>query len=111
MGIQEDAVREALRLSPHSVRTLADEAGVSEKLLRLIRDGERNATPRVVMALAEAMKGLAQRQADAIRILQESLQREEDALRAQAASTNPAQSGGSITPTVANATGSRVNRT
>ena len=80
MGALEDVVKEALRLSPHSVRTIADEAGVSEKLLRMIRDGERKATVPVVTALADAMERLAEEQAGAASMLSQALfWRKEDA--------------------------------
>ena len=53
-----------------SLRALATRAGVSEGLLRMIRDGERAATPAVVEALAEAFEALS---ADAF-IIPESLE-------------------------------------
>lgn len=72
-GVREDAVRRASELAPGSVRALADEAGVSEGLLRFIRDGQRSATPAVVEALAAALERLSERHADAARILRDSL--------------------------------------
>lgn len=73
MGIQEDAVREALRSFPGSIRALAREAGVSEKLLRSIRDGDRTATHRTLRLIADAMEFMGVRQLDAARILREAL--------------------------------------
>lgn len=67
----EDAVRRALQAAPASLRTLAERAGVSERLLRMIRDGERTATPRVVDALAEALEALSRDHAAAASILRE----------------------------------------
>jgi hypothetical protein len=77
MGINEDAVRQALDSFPGSIRTLAAAAGVSEGLLRAIRDGRRVATPRVVGMIAEAMEEMAERQSNAARILRDSLQGKE----------------------------------
>jgi len=77
MGIREDAVVEALKWSPHSIRAVALEAGVSEKLLRSIRDGKRVATPRVVKALARAMTVLADRQTSAAHILLDAIKEKE----------------------------------
>lgn len=79
MGRQEDAVRTALEAFPGSIRTLAAAAGVSEGLLRAIRDGRRSATPRVVGFLAYALEQMAKQQTDAARILKDSLLRKEDA--------------------------------
>jgi len=79
MGKQEDAVRRALESFPGSIRTLAAAVGVSEGLLRAIRDGQRRATPRVVALVANALSDMAERQADAARILSDSLQGKEDA--------------------------------
>ena len=73
MGVLEDVVREALKLSPHSIRAIAEEAGVSEKLLRMIRDGERTATVPVVTALADAMERLSEQQAGATSMLKNTL--------------------------------------
>ena len=73
MGVLEDVVREALRLSPHSIRAIAEEAGVSEKLLRMIRDGERTATVPVVTALAGAMERMTEQQAGAASMLKDTL--------------------------------------
>jgi hypothetical protein len=73
----EDAVRRALELAPGSIRALAQEAGISPRLLRMIRDGERTATPRVVAALASACDRMADHSAAAARVLRESLSKEE----------------------------------
>lgn len=75
--MMEDAVRRALELAPGSTRALAGKAGVSPRLLRLIRDGERTATPRVVAALAKACERMADESAAAARVLRESLSEEE----------------------------------
>lgn len=69
----EDAVRHTLKAYPGSIRTLAREAGVSDTLLRLIRDGKRTATQETVEALAGAMERLADRHAEAARILRDAL--------------------------------------
>ena len=69
MGKREVAVARALRVAPGSLRAVADEAGVSESLLRAIRDGERSATPVTVEVVAAALERLAQRHADAARLL------------------------------------------
>lgn len=79
MGIEEDAVRQALESFPGSIRTLASAAGVSEGLLRAIRDGRRTATPRVVGMIAAALEAMAEVQANAASILRNSLQGKEDA--------------------------------
>jgi hypothetical protein len=73
MGIQEDAVREALKAFPGSIRALAREAGISEKLLRSIRDGERTATTRTLSRIADAMELMGMRQLDAARILRDAI--------------------------------------
>lgn len=49
-------LREVLDATPTSLRALADAASVSEKLLRMIRDGDRRLTPEVRAALAEAIR-------------------------------------------------------
>jgi hypothetical protein len=77
MGIQEDAVREALKSFPGSIRALAREAGVSEKLLRSIRDGDRTATTRTVGMIADAMEFMGVRQLDAARILRDAIRKGE----------------------------------
>lgn len=74
---REDAVRQALRRVPGSIRELAREAGVSDALLRHIRDGRRRATPAVVRAVAEALEHLAARHVEAASILRESLTKED----------------------------------
>jgi len=48
-------IAETLDCVPTSIRTLAEHAGVSDELLRLIRDGERRLTPRVARAVARAL--------------------------------------------------------
>jgi hypothetical protein len=70
-------VGEAAVIAPESLRALANEAGVSARLLAMIRDGQRSATPRVVAALADALERLGKRNTDAARVLRESLSTEE----------------------------------
>ena len=76
---REDAVRRALVGAPVSIRRLAEEAGVSEGLLRHIRDGTRSASPATVTALAEALERLSEGHAAAAGLLRNSLQRGRDA--------------------------------
>lgn len=52
----EAALRKVLDLNPASLRALAREAGVSPKLIRMLRDGERRLTPEVRGALADALR-------------------------------------------------------
>ena len=79
MGEREDAVRRATALHSGSLRSLAKETGVSRRLLGMICSGDRTATRRTVERLAEAMERLAERHAEAVLVLQESIQeREED---------------------------------
>ncbi|MFH1763310.1 MAG: hypothetical protein ABIF09_03870 [Gemmatimonadota bacterium] len=75
MGIQEDAVRTALESYPGSIRSLAAASGVSEALIRAIRDGERTATTRTLGKIADAMSEMAERQADAARILRDAIRK------------------------------------
>ena len=56
-----------------SMRMLAQEAGVSDTLLRLIRDDRRTATPATVEALADALDRLSSRNAHAARVLRDTL--------------------------------------
>lgn len=70
---REDAVRRALDLFPGSLRALGREAGLSYRLLGMIRDGDRSATPEVVRALADALDRLGDRHRDAARVLRGSL--------------------------------------
>lgn len=67
------AVRNALQVSPMSVRMLAHEAGVSDTLLRLIREGRRTATPAVVGALADALERLSAKNIEAAQVLRNTL--------------------------------------
>lgn len=76
-GNLEDAVRAALELAPGSLRALAREAGLSEALLRRIRDGTRTATPETVGKVAGALERLRDRHDEAARVLRDSLQRQE----------------------------------
>ena len=68
--------RFAWTLSPSSTLALATEAGVSDRLLRMIRDGERSATPAVVEAVAGAMERLGARHGDVARVLRQALSSE-----------------------------------
>ena len=77
MGIQEDAVRAALLSFPGSIRALARETGVSDGLLRAIRNGQRTATPRTLGLIADAMSDMAERLADAARILRDAIRKGE----------------------------------
>lgn len=52
----QDALRKVLDAIPASTRALAREAGVSPKLLRMIRDGERRLTPQVRDELVAALR-------------------------------------------------------
>lgn len=60
MGDGEAALREVLDRSPASIRALAHAAGVSEGLLRAIRDDRRRLTPQVRGALVEALRERAE---------------------------------------------------
>ncbi len=74
MATREDAICRALALFPGSILALAREAGVSGRLLRMIRDGERPATPAVTEAVASAIERLGARHEEATRILRAALQ-------------------------------------
>ena len=69
----EDSVRRALEIAPGSLLALATEAGVSEVLLRHIRNGRRSATAETVDALATSLETMSRRHADAAKILRDSL--------------------------------------
>jgi len=56
MKRETDLLRSVLEAIPASMRALAREAGVSPKLLRMIRDGERRLTPDTRDALAGALR-------------------------------------------------------
>lgn len=66
-------MRDALQVSPMSMRAIALEAGISDTLLRLIREGRRTATPATVQALADALERMSARNAEAARVLRETL--------------------------------------
>jgi len=70
---REDAVRKALELNTGSMRALAEEAGVTHGLLRMIRDGERSATPATVEKLAAALERWSERTTEAAHVLRQSL--------------------------------------
>ena len=69
-----DAVRRALELAPASTLALARRAGVSSRLLRMIRDGERTATRATTEALLHALDEFTAEHADAARVLREALE-------------------------------------
>jgi DNA-binding LacI/PurR family transcriptional regulator len=71
---REDAVRRALELAPISGLALAREAGVSARLLNMIRDGDRSATPRTTKAVLEAVERLGGRHEAAARVLRDALE-------------------------------------
>jgi transcriptional regulator with XRE-family HTH domain len=73
---REDAVRRAMKAASGSLRALADEAGVSESLLRHIRDGRRRATSAVVEALAQALERRAAREVEVAAALRATLNEE-----------------------------------
>ena len=73
MVTREDAIRRALELFPYSILALAREAGVSSRLLGMIRDGERSATVAVTEAVATAIERLGARHDEAARILRDAL--------------------------------------
>jgi uncharacterized protein HemY len=75
---REDAIRRAMDLFPGSILALGREAGVSSRLLRMIRDGERPATPRVTAYVAAALERLGERHDEAARILRDALKAGED---------------------------------
>jgi hypothetical protein len=77
-GKTEDAVRRALELHPGSIRSLALEAGLSPRLLVLIRDGQRRATRATAEKLVAALERWTERTTEAARVLRDSLDREED---------------------------------
>ena len=70
---KRDAVQRALKLAHGSIRALAEEAGVSDALIRHVRDGRRRATPALVEALAEAFERLGDRHREAAELLRETL--------------------------------------
>lgn len=55
MDEPRNALQQVLDATPASIRALAREAGVDDRLLRLIRDGDRRLTPHVRDALVEAV--------------------------------------------------------
>lgn len=54
-------VAEAVEAAPGSIRQLAEEAGVSEALIRHVRDGRRRLTPATRDALSGALRRWAAR--------------------------------------------------
>ena len=66
-------MRRAMELFPGSVLLLAREAGVSGRLLRMIRDGERSATAATTEAVATALERLGARHEKAAHILRDAL--------------------------------------
>ena len=72
-----EAVRKALELAPGSILALAQAAGLSDRLLRMIRDGERRATTGALTALVAALEQMAGRHAQAAEVLRDVLDKEE----------------------------------
>lgn len=70
MQDESAALREALEAVPTSIRRLAEEAGVDEKLLRMIRDGDRRLTPSVRNTLLGALRRWEERVGGAIEALE-----------------------------------------
>lgn len=56
MGEIQAVLRKVLDAIPTSLRAFAHAAGVSEKLVRMIRDGDRRLTPDVRAKLVEALR-------------------------------------------------------
>ena len=67
-------MKQVLKHAPGSLLSIANEAGVSEKLLRLIRDGKRSATPAVTEAVAQALEDLGDRYSESASVLRRALQ-------------------------------------
>lgn len=57
----QDTLRRILRVAPGSIRALARESGVSEALLRAVRDGDRRLTREARDAVADALRTWAAR--------------------------------------------------
>lgn len=64
------ALQKVLETSPGSIRALAREAGVSEALLRAVRDGERRLTRETRDALASALRRWKTRCEEALEALE-----------------------------------------
>ena len=60
----QDTLRRILREAPGSIRALAREAGVSEALLRAVRDGDHRLTREARDAVAAALRTWATRCGD-----------------------------------------------
>lgn len=56
MNDEVTAVRTAVDLAPGSIRALARDAGISPRLVTLIRDGKRRLTAETKRALVEALR-------------------------------------------------------
>ena len=78
MSQREEAIRRALAEVPGSLRAVARETGVAHSTLVRILNGERNATPEVVEALADALGRWADRCSSAESLLRTSLTQEVD---------------------------------
>jgi transcriptional regulator with XRE-family HTH domain len=70
-------VRGALESYPGSIRSLAAASGVSEALIRAIKNGERRATTRTLELIADALSETAERQSHAVRILRNAIRKED----------------------------------
>lgn len=80
--VEDDAaIRKVLDLQPSSTRALAIEAGVDEKLLRMIRDGDRALTPAVRDALRDVLRRWEAGCREAAGVLEAAAEREADATR------------------------------
>lgn len=66
-----DALRDLLDDLPYGAAALARDAGVSDRLLRMVRDGDRRLTPEVRDALVEALVRRIVRLGEAVEALED----------------------------------------
>lgn len=66
----QTALQKALDRVPGSIRELAAEAGLSEALLRAVRDGDRRCTERTRRRLLDALRSWEEDCGDAAEILE-----------------------------------------
>ena len=66
----QTALRKILDMTPGSIRELAREAGLSEALLRAVRDGDRRLTRQSRDALVDALGRWEKRCGDALEVLE-----------------------------------------
>jgi hypothetical protein len=71
-----NAVAEAVRRTPSSIRRLAREVGVSHVMLLQVRDGERPAPPALAERIATIMEGWGEELADLAHGIREALDAE-----------------------------------